>query len=41
MALERIQKLSTFTDAKEGERAGGRKGINFLFLPEKKGEAKE
>lgn len=32
MALEKIQKLPTSTDAKEG----GREGINFPFLPEKK-----
>lgn len=35
MALEKIQKLSTFTDAEEGGSEGGRKGVNRLSLPEK------
>lgn len=36
MALEKIQKLSTFTDAEEGVREGGREGIDFPFLPKEK-----
>lgn len=36
VALEKIQKLSTFTDAEEGVREGGREGIDFPFLKKKK-----